>query len=141
MTDNLEKNEATMDKYLRLYERGLIFNDNGEDKVNVIIVKTEADERKNLQHGKNCIMKNIPEMPESLIDYIRQKNREKTEIKKEFYPKHMHKLLEYYGSFMDIDAMRVLHILSDKGILKPLNEAQKKGVNIIVQCDILPKNM
>lgn len=140
MTGKLPKNESTMDKYLRLYERGLIFNDNGKDKVNVIVVKTELDEERKLQLEKNSLTQSIPKMPDSLVDYIKQKSKEKLEIKKEYYPKHMHKLLEYYGSFAEVDVMQVLYMLVHNGTLKPLNEAQKKGVNIIVQCDILPEN-
>lgn len=66
------------------------------------------------------------------------KNKEKVAIRKDYYPKHMHKLLNYYGCG-EVNRVMVLDGCLKKGILSPLSEKQKKGVMTIVYSDMLPK--
>ena len=73
-----------------------------------------------------------------MIRNIKSKLHLMYESEKMYYPKHMHKLVEYYSS-MNFNRIMVLDELVKRGILKPLTEKQRKGVMTIVFCDTLPK--
>lgn len=133
----LEKSEATLEKYKRLYDRGLIYHKNGKDEVNVVVVKLNKQIPQN--SSDNIFLSNIPEYPEDMIKKIKEKQFKIWEIQKEHYPKHMHKLLRYYCNNYNNRVM-VLDELLKRKILSPLNESQQKGVMTIVYSDEIPYN-
>ncbi|MDF2989401.1 MAG: hypothetical protein K0R50_4911 [Eubacterium sp.] len=138
MTGKMDKNEATLEKFRRLYKRGLLINKNGNDTINVVVVKVCIDENNKVNGWSNDVHKLLPAYPDSMICYIKEKIHIMYEIEKRYYPKHMHKLVEYY-SCMNINKIMVLDELLERGILKPLTEAQQKGVMTIAFSDALPK--
>ncbi len=137
MTGKMDKNEATLENFRRLYERGLLYK-NGNDVINVVVAKVCTDETNKINGHSNNFIKLLPAYPENMIRNIKSKLHLMYESEKMYYPKHMHKLVEYYSS-MNFNRIMVLDELVKRGILKPLTEKQRKGVMTIVFCDTLPK--
>ena len=130
----LPKTEGVLDKYVRLYDRGLLANVDGVDKVNVIIkqgVDLESDYEKVI--GKVTVLAS-----EELKEKIEELLRKKIQMEKQYFPKHMHDMLEIYRRASNINVVMVIDELLERGILKPLTEAQKKGVMNVVYTDLLP---
>lgn len=144
----LPKTEAVLDKYVRLYERGLLRQ--GDDSVNVIVVKEDAEnglfaQVKRQDAGEDIevdtagvLRKYIPEMSKSLLEKIETLAGQKTNLQKEYMPEHMHKLVEAYGRAKHINVVMIINELLERGTLKPLSDVQKKGVMIAVYSDTLP---
>lgn len=139
MKDKMDKNEATLEKFQRLYDRGLLVNKNGRDITNVVVAKVGTTEDNKVDGWWNDLYRMLPAYPDSMIRFIKEKLHTMYEIEKKYYPKHMHKLVEYYSG-MSINRIIVLDELVERGVLKPLTEAQKKGVMTILFSDILPVN-
>ena len=59
-------------------------------------------------------------------------------MEKQYFPKHMHDMLEIYRRSSNINVVMVVDELLERGILKPLTEEQKKGVMNVVYTDLLP---
>lgn len=138
MSGKMEKNEATIEKFRRLYDRGLLINKEGTDSINVVVVKVNKDDTNKVNGWINDFYKLLPAYPDNMIDYVKEKTRMIYQLVKKYYPKHMHKLVEYYSG-MSIDKIMVLDELLERGVLKPLTEEQQKGVMTIVFSDSLPK--
>lgn len=138
MEGNLPKIDALAEKYVRLYERGLLVQVDGRDEINVVVVKEAAGEKGWInQWAYTALAGELPEYPKELCAFIREKCGEKVRLAKQYYPAHMHKLLEYRNQFQ-VDRGRVLGGLVESGALKPLSERQKKGVMTVVFSDVLP---
>lgn len=131
LNGKLQKNEAVVEKYARLYERGMIYNNNGNDELNVIKVSIKQEEGKEFYMWNNQITDMLPELPESLLKFMNEKCAEKVEVQKPYYPKRMHGLLEAYQQ-IDIHKIILLDELMEQGLLQPLTERQKKGVFQII---------
>ena len=130
----LPKTEGVLDKYVRLYDRGLLANVDGVDKVNVIVKQggdLESDYEKVI--GKVTVLAS-----EELKEKIEELLRKKIQMEKQYFPKHMHDMLEIYRRASNINVVMVIDELLERGILKPLTEAQKKGVMNVVYTDLLP---
>lgn len=138
MTGKMDKSEATLENFRRLYERGLLYKDGNCDAVNVVVAKVCTDEFNKINGHSNKFIKLLPAYPDNMIRYIKSKLHLMYESEKMYYPKHMHKLVEYYAS-MNFNRIMVLDELVERGILKPLTEKQRKGVMTIVFSDVLPK--
>ena len=138
MSGKMDKSEATIEKFRRLYDRGLLINKDGNDIINVVVARVCIDDNNRVNGWNNDLYKLLPAYPDNMIDYVKEKTHMIYEIVKKYYPKHMHKLVEYYSS-MDINKIIVLDELLERGVLKPLTEAQQKGVMTIVFSDALPK--
>ncbi len=138
MTGKMDKNEVTLEKFRRLYDRGLLFHNNGKDVINVVVAKVCRDENIRVSGWNNDLHKLLSAYPDSMIRYIKEKHHIMYEIEKKYYPKHMHKLVAYYSG-RNINKIMVLDELLERGLLKPLTEAQQKGVMTIVFSDELPK--
>jgi len=135
LAGKLPKNEAVVEKYARLYDRGLIYNSGHKNELNVVKVKVEKEEDNKDYAWNNAIDKVLPKLPEGLLDYIIKKCDEKVEIQKPYYPKRMHALLEAYSQ-VEINRIMVLDELVEQGVLKPLSERQKKGVFQMIFTDV-----
>lgn len=148
MKGKLPKTEAVLDKYVRLYERGLLRQE--DDRVNVIVVKENPQNGLFVQLDKQeagedvkvdnvgTLRKFIPQMSPELKGKIEALVVQKINLQKEYMPEHMHKLLEVYESAKHINPVMVINELLKRGTLKPLTDSQKKGVMIAVYSDVLP---
>jgi RNA polymerase sigma factor (sigma-70 family) len=137
MTGKMDKNEATLDRFRRLYDRGLIINKGDKDQINVVVAKVQTDDNNKVNGWSNDLFAMLPDYPDSMISKVKEKTHVIYEIEKKYYPKHMHKLVEYYSNFA-FNKIMVLDELVERGVLKPLTEDQKKGVMTVVFCDRLP---
>ena len=115
-----------------LHEIGfLVPTTGGNSYANMVISTYTRDELLNL----------LPPIPDELIDLFDELMKELFELKKSQYPPHKQQLfIDLYRHFYPIAeiATRVLEILLDSGVLKPLSENQKKTVNMIMFCPELP---
>ena len=148
MKGKLPKTEAVLDKYVRLYERGLLRQE--DDRINVIVVKEDPQNGLFVQLDKEesgedvkvdnvgALRKFIPPMSPELKGRIEALVVQKINLQKEYMPEHMHKLVEVYESAKHINPIMVINELLKRGTLKPLTDAQKKGVMIAVYSDVLP---
>jgi len=148
MKGKLPKTEAVLDKYVRLYERGLLRQK--DDRVNVIVVKEDPQNGLFVQLDKEesgedvkvdnvgALRKFIPQMSPELKGKIEALAVQKINLQKEYMPEHMHKLVEVYESAKHINPVMVINELLKRGTLKPLTDDQKKGVMIAVFSDVLP---
>lgn len=131
LNDKLPKTEAVVEKYARLYDRGFIYNKDGKDELNVIKIHVKPEESEQFYVWDNPVNNMLPELPENLLEYIKEKCIEKVEVQKPYYPKRMHALLEAYMQ-IEINKIMVLDELVEQGVLHPLSERQKKGVFQII---------
>ena len=148
MKGKLPKTEAVLDKYVRLYERGLLRQE--DDHVNVIVVKEDAQTGMFVQLDKQetgedikvdivgALRKYIPQMSLELQEKIEALAVQKINLQKEYMPEHMHKLVEVYEKAKHINPVMVINELLKRGTLKALTDDQKKGVMIAVYSDVLP---
>lgn len=148
MKGKLPKTEAVLDKYVRLYERGLLRQE--DDRVNVIVVKENPQTGLFVQLDKEeagedvkvdkvgALRKYIPQMSSKLKEKMDALAVQKINLQKEYMPEHMHKLFEVYESAKHINPVMVINELLKRGTLKPLTDVQKKGVMIAVFSDVLP---
>lgn len=127
LADKLPKTEAVVEKYARLYDRGFIYNNDGQDEVNVVTVQVKKCEDGSVNAWDNPVTRAYPKLPESLKQLIAKKSADKLELMKKYYPKRMHGLLECF-SRADINKVLVLDAALASGVLTPLSERQKRGV-------------
>ena len=130
----LPKNEALLDKYVRLYDRGFIVNRNGKDVVNVIVEKTPVFDEQFIAN-KVFVTRKLPDAVAAKVEKLVQK---KILLEKPYYPGHMHKMLDFWHRVRPFNPNLVFEKLVKQGVLQPLTEEQKKGVMIIAYSDILP---
>lgn len=145
----LPKTEAVLDKYIRLYERGLLRQE--DDSVNVIVVKENMENGLFSQMEKyaeinlglidfcGALRKYMPEMPGEVFEKIGEVCEKRIALEKPYFPKHMHKALEILRHARKINVIMVIEELIHRGILKPLTDIQKKGVMTVVYSDVLPE--
>ena len=130
----LPKNEALLDKYVRLYDRGLIVNRDGNDVVNVIVEKTPVLDDQFIAN-KVFGTRKLPDAAAAKMEELVQK---KILLEKPYYPGHMHKMLDFWHRIRPFNPNLVFEKLVNRGVLQPLTEEQKKGVMIIAYSDVLP---
>lgn len=131
----LPKTAGTLDRYVRLYDRGLLVNVDGKDEVNVIVQKINMDiENKLLEIiNKNCLP--ASDVFKKKLQVLIQK---RVAMEKQYFPQHMHEMLEIHRTVIGINKIKVMDELLERGVLKPLTERQKKGVMVILYADFLP---
>ena len=101
------------------------------------MAKVRKDENNKVNGWSKDLFSLLPAYPDKMICRVNEKTHLIYEIEKKYYPKHMHKLVEYYSNLY-INKIMVLDELVERGFLKPLTEPQKKGVMTVVFSDILP---
>ena len=131
LDDKLPKTEAVVEKYARLYDRGFLYQNKGNDEINVILIKVQGRHPDTYGVWDNQIRDMLPKMPDSLLEFIKSKCDEKYEVLKQYYPKRMHDLLAAYQQIR-INRIMVLDELVEHKLLKPLSKRQKKGVFQII---------
>lgn len=135
MRGELPKTEGTLDRYVRLYERGLLINVDGKDVVNVIVQRVNHDMKEDIVEliNKNCLPAS-----DTFKKKLQVLMKKRVAMEKQYFPQHMHEMLEIYRTVGGINKIKVVDELLERGILKPLTEQQKKGVMIILYSDFLP---
>lgn len=130
ITGKIKKDEASLEKYRRLFEKGYLINDE-KDKVNVIVTTYSAKDFFAL----------LPNIDKKLSDKLREFNEKYYELTKDIVSSHMLPLHKSICNFMCSDnRMRatVLEQLIASDILKLPTDEQKCSLNTILFCDALP---
>ena len=145
----MPKTEAVLDKYVRLYERGMLKTE--DDSVNIIVVKERPEdgffaaleENEDLNLSKidfaGYLRNYIPKMSAEMLQKINEICERRVQLEKNYYPKHMHSMLKSIRLAREINVHMVIEELQKRGILKQLTDAQKKGVMMVVYSDTLPQ--
>ena len=113
--------EAT--KYDNLYQNGLII----DEKVNLIILKIPF----------NDFLTKLPDISEDTFKLNQEISEQIYNISKTQYPPHLQELAQvfYQRSITSNDMkIRILEQLLRSGFIKPINNNQKKTVNMIMFC-------
>lgn len=141
ITGKLPKVEALVDKYQRLYERGLITSDNNRDHVNVVVIKTNKQEDFNYPY-KKAFIEHMPDIPAALLKDMSKTSERLFELQKEYYPKHMQKFLKAQNlNCLGMTEVRIMVLdeLLERGVIKQPTEIQRKGITTLVFSDTLPE--
>lgn len=93
MRGELPKTEGTLDRYVRLYDRGLLVNVDGKDEVNVIVQKVHMDIMEHLLEVINEKTLPASEVFKKKLNILIQK---RVAMEKQYFPQHMHEMLEIY---------------------------------------------
>ncbi len=137
ISGSLKKEDSQIEKFQRLYEKGYLLDEDGKDKVNIIIVK---DDCKNwLEH--NDFTKSLPNITDELKGISDELDTKLYELNKDMYPAHMQKQCKAWTTnslSSNPVRTRVLEQLQKSGVLKQPTEKQKSGLNTIMFCDTLP---
>ena len=129
ISNKITKDDASLEKYQRLYEKGYISVDS--DKVNVIVSLLSPEEFYSF----------VPAVDESLANELKSFNKEVFKITKHFCAPHMHdyhKAVCGFASSDNIMRTTVLELLVKNGILKLPKDGQKSALNTILFSDRLP---
>ena len=137
MTGKIKREPEQIDKYINLFEKGLLLSDKSRNPqraeyVNTIVTTFLEEEFVEL----------FPEMTGELKAIGKQLDEEMYSINKEYFPEQMHGLCRVLNqNCLKSGQMRIhiLNLLLQNGKLKPLKKHQKKTVNMILFSDILPK--
>ena len=129
----LTKEPANIDKFINLYNDGLVVSEGDSEYVNVIITSLSEVELEAI----------FPSIPERLMLIGKKLDDELGKVNKKYVPHHIRDVrLAVNQNSLANGIMRVyiLEYLLSKGILKPLKKHQHKTVNMIVFSDVLPEN-
>lgn len=132
---NLPKEEALAERYQRLYDRGFLWNADGKDEANMILLNTEglSCDDSSIQDCMDTMLKGIlPEISEELRKKIRETAEETFELQKPYYPERFHEYGKQGCAYLAVDLVELIDSALEMEILKPLSERQKKGVLSIV---------
>ena len=122
---NLPKNANNLEKYISLYDKGLIINKKKKDYLNIVVtnIKEEILEEK------------LPKLDDIFFEESRLLDEEIYQINKIYFPKHLHELSCIINKNQIRSGHVRIHILENLlklKIIKPLKKHQKKTVNIIM---------
>jgi len=129
MTNAISDDSASRDKFKRLRERKYITDDN---KVNIMVVKGEADD----------FFSKIPELDEKVKKQFADYALEEADVFARDFPPQMHDLIISWnvsGFIGNTVAVMVMDVLYKNGTFKELTEREKVTADLIMFCDILPK--
>lgn len=132
---NLPKEEVLAERYQNLYDRGFLWNTDGRDEVNMILLNLEgfSPADSSLQSYVDTALEGIlPEVSEELREKIWQTAEETFELQKQYYPERFHEYGRQGCAWFAVDLVELIDSALEMGILKPLSERQKKGVLSIV---------
>ncbi|MCL1827654.1 MAG: sigma-70 family RNA polymerase sigma factor [Candidatus Cloacimonetes bacterium] len=126
----LTKELEQIDKYKRLIDKGYIICENKSEYANMVITTKSAKEFRDM----------LPEAPDTLRTTHKDMASEIVKINLKQYPAHIKDMASAWHKLLLTDRAktRVLELLLQNGVLKPLNDNQKKSVNTIMFSDALP---
>ena len=132
ISGKIKKDDVSLGKYQRLYEKGYLVNDGDKDKVTMIVSTYGSDEFMNL----------IPDPDEKLTKKLEKYDKEYFEITKDCIAAHMlplHRVTSRAKWTNGRMRMTVIEQLLETGILTPPTEEQKAALATILFCDSLPE--
>ena len=141
MTGTLKKEEKQVERYQRLYEKGMLYQKDGRDTIGMIVIPSKKNEKGYISHRESDFHKNLPTMPDSLKKLCLQIDDEIYQLQKGNYPVHMHKLLKVWNSNqLSNNTSRILIIdeLIKRGVLSIPCEYQRKSITTLVFSDVVP---
>ena len=135
LTGRLPKEEALAERYKRLYDRGFLWNEKGQDEINMVLLQTEN--RVGPGHfwqGEivSILSGLMPELPGELKDKIQDTVEKIFECYKPFLPKRFHDYVKIARCGDVVGVAELLKCALEEGILQPLTERQKKGVMTMI---------
>ncbi|MBQ2903666.1 MAG: sigma-70 family RNA polymerase sigma factor [Clostridia bacterium] len=132
ISGRIKKDDASLEKYQRLYEKGYLVKDGGKDKVAMIVTTYGGDELMNL----------IPDPDEKLSKKLEKYNKEYYELTKDCVADHMlplHKATCRVKWTSGRMRMTVIGQLLESGLLTLPTEEQKSALSTVLFCDVLPE--
>ena len=132
ITGKITRDAAQVDKFKRLFDKGYLVTKGGSEYVNIIVTTLSEEAFSGI----------LPPIPEKLKTASEELDAEIYKIKGAHYPPHMRELCRAWSTDCLAEnavRTRVLEQLAAAGTLKPLTAAQKRSVNTIMFCDMLPK--
>ena len=137
MSGKIKNDTSNIDTLATLFENGLIISSefrtpNSELRIPNIVITTYTEKE---------LISLLPPLTDDLINLSIEIDEKIYKILKPYYPAHLRDLCKALNkNFLASGKMRVFIIehLLNKGILKPLQDEQKKTVNMIMFTDILP---
>ena len=129
ISGTLPKTSANAYKYKILFDKRFIVSNNQikSDFVNMIIAK----------FSMNNLDALLPQIPEKIVNIGKKLDEKLFNINKANFPKHKQELCRFMNqNSLTRGYLRVyiLKVLLNRGVLKPINEDQKKTVNMIMFC-------
>lgn len=131
ISGKIKKDDVSLEKYQYLYEKGYLVKNGESDKVTWIVTTYGGDEFMNL----------LPDPDDKLAKKLEEFNRKYYEITKECYAEHMHGLHKAFCSAVWPSGpmrMAVVEQLLKSGVLTMPTEEQKRSLNSVLFCDVLP---
>lgn len=142
MTGTLRKEEKQVERYQRLYEKGMLYQKDGRDTIGMIVIPSNKSDKGYIYHRESDFHKNLPTIPDSLKKLCHQIDDEIYQLQKGNYPVHMHKLLKVWNSNqLSNNTSRILIIdeLIKRGVLSIPHEYQRKSLTTLVFSEYVPK--
>ncbi len=130
-TGALPKDDAHIEQYRRLYEKGYLVQEEQGDRVNVVVV-----------NGKQDFFEILPELPAELVSIGQELDKAIYAVRKPRFPEHMQAQCHQWSrNTFNSNTMRayVLEQLLAEGILHVPQEQYRAGLNTILFADCLPK--
>lgn len=132
ISGRIQKDDVSLEKYQRLYEKGYITKDGGKDKVTMIVTTYGGDELMNL----------IPDPDEKLVKKLGKYCKEYYELTKDCVADHMRNLHKIHCNAKWTSGrmrMTVIEQLLKSGVLTLPTEEQKAALTTMLFCDVLPE--
>ena len=131
ITGKITKEAIYADKFKRLFDKTYLVEKGSSEYVNIVVSGNSKDD-----------FKAILTPPVEFKAIGDEFDAEMLKISKAQYPPHMQDLCRMWNSNCLSDqkmAAYVLELLVADGTLKPLTDVQKRSVNTIMFCDVLPE--
>lgn len=132
ISGRIHKDDVSLEKYQRLYEKGYLIKDGDKDKVAMIVTTYSGDELMNL----------IPDFDEKLTKKLEKYCKEYYELTKDCVADHMLPLHKIYCRSKWTNGrmrMTVIEHLLKSGVLTLPTEEQKATLTTVLFCDSLPE--
>lgn len=132
ISGRIKKDDVSLEKYQRLYEKGYLVKDGDKDKVAMIVTTYGSDEFMNL----------IPDPDEKLAKKLEKYSKEYYELTKDCVADHMllfHKIICSASLTNGRMRMTVIDQLLKSGVLSLPTKEQKAALTTILFCDTIPE--
>ena len=118
------KGALSQEGYKRLCDKGYLY----EDRVQPAVMRVKSSQ--DIASAFYDILNEKIAVPDEVADFARKMDEMVINENKKHFPQHMHKTLEcYYSNCLGSGMMipKVIEILLERGVLRPLSEIQKKA--------------